>query len=679
MPDKPIHVLLVEDSVGDARLLREALAETGAGRFRVVHVPSLREALGALSSAPSCEVILLDLSLPDSAGLETVERMHAAASSLPIIVLTGLDDEQLGLEAIRRGAQDYLLKGQADGRLVARAIRHAVERKGLELERERLLDALGRARDELELRVRERTADLHRTVTRLEAEVRARALAEEGARVSEMRLRLLLEQVPAIIWTTDAELRVTSSYGVGPAAVALPPRARSAKPAPAGRAPEPQALAPAAHRRALAGESLSYEVHLSDRTYHCHVEPLRSADGAIAGCIGVALDITEHKRLEEQHARVREQLHQAHKLDMIGRLAAGLSHDFGNVLATVAGYTSLARRHLPDDHPACRSLDAIDEAAQQARGMTHALLSFGGRVRMAKRPLNLRAAVEESVRLLHHALPASVELAVSLPEPPLWIEADPVQVQQVLLNLALNARDAMPGGGRLEISLAPASEAQAREVKSRPGVSPAAACLAVRDTGEGMSAEILPHVFEPFFTTKKRDRGTGLGLSIVHGIVTDLGGRIRVASAAGEGTTFTLVLPCVAPSPAAGPEGSSAAKREGLIALVGGDRHVRGVMAAALSSLGYDVVHADDPEALLAEHEMCRDRLRLVVLPAEVLKNGGEWFGRLRGAEGLLPAVVIADEADPVAEGTLPRGVRVLRRPFQMTEFRDLVCRVLER
>ncbi|MGB9626599.1 MAG: sensor histidine kinase, partial [Phycisphaerae bacterium] len=456
-------------------------------------------------------------------------------------------------------------------------------------------------------------------------------------------------------------------------------RCASSRPVPAGCTAEPGALAPADPRRVLAGESLSYEVHLSQRTYHCHVEPLRSADGAIAGCIGVALDITEHKRLEEQHARVREQLHQAHKMDMIGRLAAGLSHDFGNVLATVAGYTALARRHLPEDHPAHRSLDAIDEAAQQARGMTHALLSFGGRVRVAKRPLNLRAAVEASVRLLRHALPASVELSVSLPEPPLWIEADPVQVQQVLLNLALNARDAMPGGGRLEISLGPASEAQAREVKSRPGVSPAAACLAVRDTGEGMSAEILPHVFEPFFTTKKRDRGTGLGLSIVHGIVTDLGGRIRVASAPGEGTTFTLVLPCVAPSPATGADEPSAMRREGLIALVGGDRHIRGVMAATLSPLGYDVVQADDPGALLADRDVCRDRLRLVVFPAEMLKNGNEWFGRLRGPKGSLPAVSVADETDPVAEGVLPEGVRVLRRPFQMAEFRDLVCRLLDR
>jgi two-component system cell cycle sensor histidine kinase/response regulator CckA len=677
MPDTLIRVLLVEDNAADARLLREALAEAGPGSFRTHCVASLKDAAATLKGDVSYAVILLDLSLPDSDGLDTVWAMHQTAPDLPIVVMTGLADESVGTEAIRCGAQDYLIKGQADRRVLVRTIRYALERKGLEVERDHLIEALRSARDELELRVHERTADLRRTVRMLEEEVRARAQAEEAFRTSETRLRMLLGQIPAIIWATDAELRITSSYGTSPMILALPPENPEVETALRVGPREPII---SAHRLALKGESRAVEMQLKDRTYQCRVEPLRTADGAIVGCLGIAVDITEHRELEEQRAGLQAQLHHAYKLDMIGRLAAGLGHDFGNVLATVAGYSSVARSRLPEDHPAIEALDAIDEAARQTRGITNALLSFGRQSQAERRPLNLCAVMEESSRLLRHTLPASVELTTTGCDPPVWVVADPVQVQQVLLNLALNARDAMPDGGRLEIAISRAAEADIRE--SADGKAPHAgvACLVVRDTGAGMSPEVQSRIFEPFFTTKAHGRGTGLGLSIIHGIIESLGGRIRVASEVGKGTAFTILLPCIeAPlPPEAGEVSPAAARPGGVIVLADANPHIRGVMAAALGSLGYEVAQADDGTAMAACYEEQRDRVRLLVVSHEVLERGGaEWVRGLRQNGRRMPVIVLSEDAEAGVDEALRTDVSVLQRPFLMPELKRLVHEIL--
>ncbi|MFA6134126.1 MAG: PAS domain S-box protein [Phycisphaerae bacterium] len=211
MPESRIQVLLVEDSAGDARLLRELLWEVSATGFEIHHVLSLQEALDYLNAGKPCDVVMLDLSLPDSHGVETISRLYTSCPRVPVVVLTGTEDEEIGIAGLRAGAQDYLVKGQADNRLIRRTIHHAIHRNEMELERERLLGALREAKEELELRVQERTADLTKTVWTLESEITARIQAESALRESEERYRLLFESSPVGIGISDFDGQILAA------------------------------------------------------------------------------------------------------------------------------------------------------------------------------------------------------------------------------------------------------------------------------------------------------------------------------------------------------------------------------------------------------------------------------------------------------------------------------------
>ena len=300
--------------------------------------------------------------------------------------------------------------------------------------------------------------------------------------------------------------------------------------------------------------------------------------------------IRERRQAEAKRVQLESELRHAQKMEAVGTLASGIAHDFNNLLTAILGCTELVALHLSDDHPARHSLTLIEKIAEQATGVTRSLLTFAHRAPTSKRPVDLLAVLSESSRFLGRLLPASIERLQDLPDAPVWINADVTQIQQVVMNLTVNARDAMLHGGRLHVSLS------TRPVVADGGVEEEAV-LTVSDTGVGMSEEDRTRIFEPFFTTKERGAGTGLGLSVVHGIVADHGGRIDVVSALGKGSTFRVLLP-VSPPPEAPAERPAIRSREKghgeLLLIVEDNEYVLEVMTAALEPVGYRVVTACD-------------------------------------------------------------------------------------
>ncbi len=391
--------------------------------------------------------------------------------------------------------------------------------------------------------------------------------------------------------------------------------------------------------------------------------PLVSADGTSRHVLGVATEITQRKALETQ-------LVQSQKMEAIGRLAGGLAHDFNNLLTAMLGSTDLLLEVLGPEHPGREDVDAVREAALRAAELTRQLLAFSRQQVLTPRVLDLNALVADIEKILRRLIGEDVELRTALAPALGAVRADPSQLEQVVMNLAVNARDAMPRGGKLTIETANVEldEAYARE---HPPVTPGRyVLLAVSDTGMGMDAKTKSHLFEPFFTTKEQGKGTGLGLSTVYGIVKQSGGYIWVYSEPGHGTTFKIYLPrveakveTVAPAPA--PAGSLSGSETVLVAEDHDD--VRRLTQKVLASRGYTVlVSANGPEALrvAAQHAAPIHLLVTdVVMPGMSGREVGLLLAPRRPEMRVLYLSGYADESI-VHHGVLEPGLAFLQKPF---------------
>ena len=364
-----------------------------------------------------------------------------------------------------------------------------------------------------------------------------RKRSEERARDSEARLRLLIEQLPAVLWTVDRNLRFTSAVGSGLARLGLKPNQLVGMSLSDYFETKDQSFTPiAAHLRAVAGDPVTFPVEWKKGSYACHVEPLRDASGGVQGAICMALDVTDRKQLEEQ-------FRQAQKMEAVGRLAGGIAHDFNNLLMVIQGYADLLADRLPAGESLHRNAEQIQTAAQRAAALTQQLLAFSRKQILAPKVLNVHSVVADMEKMVQRLIGEDIELETSS-KPDLWlVKADRSQIEQVVMNLAVNARDAMPKGGRLMIETANV-EFDASVSHSPAVVAPGKyVMLAVTDNGCGMDTKTQAHIFEPFFTTKEKGKGTGLGLATVYGVVKQSGGYVWVYSEPGHGTTFKIYLP----------------------------------------------------------------------------------------------------------------------------------------
>jgi nitrogen-specific signal transduction histidine kinase/ActR/RegA family two-component response regulator len=375
-------------------------------------------------------------------------------------------------------------------------------------------------------------------------------------------------------------------------------------------------------------------------------------------------DVTASRRLEEQ-------LRQSQKMEAIGLLAGGVAHDFNNLLAVILGFSELASRKLPPGHPVAQQLSEVFEAARRGGELTRKLLAFSRKQIIQPRPLDVRGAVDDFTRMIRRIVGEDVELVVERAPDALAVRADPVQLEQVLLNLCTNARQAMPEGGTLRLTTRVASFDDAfvaRHPWARVG---SFAEIAVSDTGIGMDPETRARIFEPFFTTKRE--GTGLGLSTVYGIVQQHGGFLHVQSARGRGTTFSLFLPRTADAaqPARTTRGvrASPSSSGGEVVLVAEDEPaLRSLVTMTLTELGYRVIPVSDGEEAVHAYEEHAREVDLVVLdvvmPRLDAREAYERIRALRPEAKVLFTTGYAPASTRLAQLLESGRVPVLEKPF---------------
>jgi len=397
--------------------------------------------------------------------------------------------------------------------------------------------------------------------------------------------------------------------------------------------------------------------------------------------LAIARDITAERRAERDSRRLETQLRQAQKMEAIGQLTGGIAHDFNNILASVMGYVVLAEERAGDrdDGKGVEYLGQALASCRRARDLIQQMLTFSRGGRGEPRAVDLVALVRETAPMLRASLPATLELALHCdqPVPPVWV--DEVQAHQVLLNLAINARDAMAGAGTVSIGVYRHEAMAAACASCRLGFAGSFVELAVTDSGAGIAPELVERIFDPFFTTKAPGKGSGMGLSTVHGIVHEYGGHVVVDSKPGEGTAFRVLWPASTAVARANPVAEKTAKRRkplaGRVLLVDDEPAVLGSMRETLLHWGLEVDAYAQPEAALAAFEAAPDSFDVVVTDLAMPQLSGlELAARLQ-AWRRLPILLVSgyiDERGLAAAREL--GLRApLRKPVETDRLRAAI------
>ncbi len=391
-----------------------------------------------------------------------------------------------------------------------------------------------------------------------------------------------------------------------------------------------------------------------------------------AHTLAIVRDVSDHRRLEEQ-------LLQAQKMEAIGILAGGVAHDFNNILSTIVGYGSLLRMKRSLDPQAKEHVEKILDSCERAVRLTSSLLTFSRKQEIELQAIDINDAVYDFHKILARLIGEDIEMRLDLASQNLIVDADIRQIEQVLMNLATNSRDAMPGGGRLTISTA-AIKIERDEGDIPPGDY---AMITIADSGAGMNKEVLDHIFEPFFTRKERGKGTGLGLAIVYGIVKKHEGFIKVASAPGQGARFAIYLPLKsAPkTQAQGRKEESFPDGGETILLVEDDAAVRQATRFVLEEFGYAVLEAENGQAALERFRENRERIDLVICDLIMPRlNGWETMAAIRRVKGDVKAIFISGyTADIISErGLASSGENLLMKPLNPGVLLNKVRSVLD-
>jgi two-component system cell cycle sensor histidine kinase/response regulator CckA len=413
------------------------------------------------------------------------------------------------------------------------------------------------------------------------------------------------------------------------------------------------------------------------------ISAVRDGGGHITHFVAVKEDVTEHKRQEELLHQTQKQLLLAQKMEAVGRLAGGVAHDFNNLLSVIEGHADRLGAELDASHAGHARVEQILWSAERAATLTRQLLAFGRRQILEPRVLRLDAVAADAQRMLGRVIGEDVELAVATSEELGHVRADPGQILQILLNLAVNSRDAMPKGGHLTIEFADCRFDGADAARHPPATPGPYVLMAVTDTGHGMDAETVSRVFEPFFTTKGDGQGTGLGLSTVYGIVKQSGGFIWVYSEPGRGTSFKIYFPRVedpldTPPAVSNVPRPARSRRGARILLVEDDSGVRGLMAEILESEGYAVTVAAHPREALNLAEALREPIDLLLTDVIMPGMSGRDLARELAPRrpGLQVLYVSGYAGEAIARhGGIEPGGRFLQKPFSEI---DLLRRVAE-
>jgi PAS domain S-box-containing protein len=659
----PLRVLFGGDRADHADRMRRHL-EQEAPHVRLEIVSHALEVLEHLPRVQSEEcawdVLLLDVG---DLALEVLKILRGERRlDLPVVVLSATGGEDSLVQALRLGATDYLVK-------------HAAYLTALPA-------VLSNAKGHVML-AREREA-LRESQARLSAQV-------ERLRESEERFRQLTDNIQEVFWMTDPGknqmLYVSPAYekiwGRSPDTLYADARTWLDAIHPEDRERVLHAAA-AVSRQATGDYDEEYRIvrfDASERWIHDRAFPVRNELGQVYRIVGVAEDVTARHAAEEERRQLVQQFQQSQKLEAIGRLAGGVAHDFNNMLGVILGNVELALKN--PERSLEKRLQEIHAAATRSADLTRQLLAFSRRQAIAPRRLVLNRQLEGMERLLRRIIGEDIELRLELDSEPWPVSMDPTQIDQVLANLAVNARDAMPDGGSLTIETANVTldEAQCRlhpDANAGDHVM-----LAVSDSGVGMDGPTLQRAFEPFFTTKPEGEGTGLGLATVYGIARQNGGWVNLYSELGRGTTVKLYLPRDR-GPQEAPAVTSAPRervaREGVVLLVEDEDSLREVGRELLVELGYTVLAAGSAAEAL---ELCRSRsgpidllLTDVVMPS---MNGKELAEQVRSLKPGIRVIYMSGYTAKAVEhrGVLDPGIPFLQKPFSLDTLESKVREIL--
>lgn len=693
------RILVVEDSPTQADLLRLTLEAEG---YVVESVPDAEQGFERVRNA-DFDLVISDVVMPGQSGYDLCRRIKddAGTGQVPVLLLTSLNDPQDIIDGIACGADSFITKPYKTEALLARIhylfanlARRAEGKLKLGLEvtflgrtftvtsgREQILDLLIATCEEIVRTNRElRASQVELAAAKAQLE-RNNSLLEARARLSEDKYHGLMEQANDAIFLLDMTGRVLevnrrteTLFGrprlrlVGRLYTELLPAADS------DRTRE-------AFEQLLAGSAVTADNVALRRVDGRATYVDLSATAVMVGTEQLALVIAHDA--STRHS-LEQQLRQAQKMEAVGRLAGGIAHDFNNLLTIINGYGELLRNRLSADDPGSPMIGEIVKAGQRAATLTRQLLAFSRQQVIAPRVLDLNIVIADMSQMVARLIGEDVVLTTLLAPEPAHIKADPGQVEQVLMNLVVNARDAMPQGGRVTIETR-LVKLDDQYMRLHPQVHAGTyVYLGVSDTGCGMTPEIKARLFEPFFTTKEIDKGTGLGLATVYGIVKQAGGHIEVYTEPGLGSKFKLYFPWMAPAQAdRGAAGPAAAPPRGheTILLVEDEEAVRALSRFVLLDSGYTVLearHGEDALRLAEEHQ---GPLHLLVTDVVMPKvSGSELARRLRLVRpGLRVLYLSGYTSDAVIHhGVQEEGAAFLQKPFTPRALAQKVREVLD-
>ncbi len=645
MPLDPVRLLVVNDARDRSGIVAQFISLTDDwADAAVVVADSYDGALAAIDREPF-DLAFVDYWLDTHNGVSLLREIRRRGVETPVVILTSRGAEEVAVEAMKAGAADYLVKSQLSAEALGRSIRHALALSG---------------------------------------EERQRRYAQAAVRVSEERFRALVENSSDVLLLIDADGRL----------VYLTPSARRhlgwlssdmlGKSVfdflhPDDRGPAGERIAEMLRRP---GEMLTHEMRFqhADGVWR-DMEGIavnRLSEPSVGAIVINARDVTDRKRLEEQ-------LRHSQKMDAVGQLAGGVAHDFNNLLTAILGYCNLMLDEVPPEDPLRLDLEEIRQAGERAAVLTQQLLAFSRRQMLQPQIVDINTLVFQMEKMLRRLIGNEIELVTALAPDLKPVKVDPASIEQVLVNLAMNARDAMPAGGRLTIETTMIDLDSAYADMHATVVPGPYVMLAVSDTGQGMDAATRARVFEPFFTTKEQGKGVGLGLATVYGIVKQSGGYIWVYSEPEHGTVFKVYFPQsvlpVRTMPAA-QTASDADQPRGweTVLLVEDEGAVRTLAREVLRRHGYVVLEAQHGLDALRVAERHQDPIHLMVTDVVMPHMSGRDLSR-RFAEtrpGMKVLFVSGYTDHVVMHRELTPGSAFLQKPFTPDNLARAVRQVLD-